>query len=238
MDKKTIKIGELNVTVVKGNGKPKGAAILCHGFGAGGDDLVGIAEEMAAADKRFADVAFLFPAAPLELDPEDDSRAWWMIDLEQIQDLVEKGEFRDLKSECPVELSECSEQIKEVIWYVHEKMGIDHSKIVLGGFSQGAMLTTDVALNYELPLAALIIWSGALICEDKWQAAAEKVKFPVFQSHGTMDPLLPFDNAVDLCNLLTDADLDVDFNEFDGPHTIAESGFMGAMKLMRKVLKL
>ena len=47
--------------------------VLVHGFGAPGDDLVPLADEISAP----AGTRFVFPAAPLSLGP--DSRAWWMI---------------------------------------------------------------------------------------------------------------------------------------------------------------
>ncbi|QEG22987.1 alpha/beta hydrolase [Mariniblastus fucicola] len=240
MNASKITIGELAVTVVKATDEPKGAVVLCHGFGAGGDDLVSIAEEMAKVDEKFRKLAFLFPEAPIDMSESMgfESRAWWMIDVDEIQQLAEQGKFQKLKSESPAELPRCNGMINEVIEFACNEYQLPHAKIVIGGFSQGAMLTTDVALSHEKQLGGLIVWSGTLICEDKWTSLVGNHSFPVFQSHGTLDPILPFDVAVDLCTMFSDADMNIEFTEFDGPHTLPVSAMKGAVKLLRKVFKL
>jgi len=45
----------------------------------------------------------------------------------------------------------------------------------------------------------------------------------VFQSHGRGDPLLPFERAVELRDLLREAGLQVRFEEFGGGHEIPQS---------------
>lgn len=238
MNSSKLTIGKLSVTLVTGTDKPKGAVILCHGFGAGGDDLVSIADEMVKSDGGFKNLAFLFPEAPIDMSAEMgfDSRAWWMIDVDEIQRLGEQGKFRDLKSTSPDELPNCNAMVREVIDYAKTEFEIPLSKIVIGGFSQGAMVTTDVALSLDESIGGLVAWSGTLICEDKWRALAGVQPFPVYQSHGTLDPILPFDLAVDLCTMMTDAGVDIEFTEFDGPHTIPISAMKGAMKMIRKAI--
>ncbi len=238
MKQEKIKIGQLDVQVVPAKGAAKGAAILCHGFGAPGDDLVSLAQAIREKNSAFEDISFYFPAAPiaLEIYPEFESRAWWMIDVEKIQQLADSGKFRELKNSHPEELDGCREMIEEVIEHVAQTLELEHAKIVVGGFSQGAMLTTEVALNHKVPLGGLVIWSGTLICESKWRAIAGDRKFPVYQSHGTLDPVLPFDNATALCTLLADAGLDVEFTEFEGPHTIPTNAIAGTAKLLKKMM--
>lgn len=238
MNQSKITVGKLSVTLVTASQQPRGAVILCHGFGAGGEDLVSLASEMVAADESLGDVAFLFPAAPIDMSGEMgfDSRAWWMIDIEKIQQLAAKGEFRELTNTSPVELPGCNQMIREVIDYAAKEFSLPHAKIVIGGFSQGAMVTTDVALSLDEAIGGLIVWSGTLICQSRWDTLVGQHKFPVCQSHGTMDPMLPFSGAVALCTLFADAGLDVEFTEFEGPHTIAISAFKSGLKLVQKVL--
>ena len=50
--------------------------------------------------------------------------------------------------------------------------GLAPGRIVLGGFSQGAMVATDVALRLEEPPAALVVLSGTLLCQDEWRRRA------------------------------------------------------------------
>ena len=97
---------------------PTAAVIFCHGFGAPGDDLVGLAPELVRAVPALRDVRFYFPAAPLTLEMGfGDSRAWWLIDMGAIQKLAHdpaaQREFRtsSLKA-CPRRARRCSRWCK------------------------------------------------------------------------------------------------------------------------------
>ena len=99
---------------------------------------------------------------------------------------------------------------------------LPYGRIVLGGFSQGGMVTTDVGLRLEEAPAGLCILSGTLICQDDWKQRAEKrTSLPVLQSHGRVDNVLSYGQSERLRDLLTGAGLSVEFIPFNGPHTIA-----------------
>jgi phospholipase/carboxylesterase len=94
-------------------------------------------------------------------------------------------------------------------------------RLVLGGFSQGAMLATDITLRDPRPLAGLVILSGTLLAEDVWRPLMPARKgLRVFQSHGTSDPILPYVIAERLRDALAAAGLDVAFQSFDDGHGI------------------
>ena len=153
-----------------------------------------LGSELIAADPRFAKAVFIFPGAPLELDPMFDARAWWMIDMEKIQQLMERGETREMRSTSPDQLPLCREAITQVIEFAREEYSLKANQIVVGGFSQGSMLATDVALHYGEPLGGLIIWSGALINEPVWQECAkQQEQLRIVQTHGRIDPILPIE---------------------------------------------
>ncbi|MEM9409766.1 MAG: phospholipase [Planctomycetota bacterium] len=229
----TKQIGELTCTIVNHQESPKGAAVFCHGFGAPGTDLVGIGSELIRMDATLKEMVFVFPQAPIELDPYFDARAWWMIDIEKIQALMAKGEFREMRNSNPPELIERSRQISKIIDELLTSYKLEPEQLVVGGFSQGSMLTTDVALNYPQPLGGLVVWSGALICEDLWTTAAKRqTKLNIVQSHGTIDPILPFAGAEFLRDLLEESGHDVKFIPFQGPHTIGVDALEAAKELL------
>jgi len=204
---------------------PELIVVLCHGFGAPGTDLVPLGAQLFHANPRLGEsIRFLFPSGPLSLDEYGgmDGRAWWMIDMSRLTCAMERGELTDLRNDFPAGLPEARSRLLGLIDEVRSETGLPLSRFVLGGFSQGAMLATDVALRLPEAPAALCIWSGTLLCESAWKPLAPKRKgLRVLQSHGRQDPLLPFEAAGWLRDLLTDSGLDVEFMEFQGVHQIA-----------------
>ena len=100
--------------------------ILCHGVGAPGFDLVPCAEELIRSSSNgLPGIRFVFPAAPIELDPTGmvDSRAWWPIDFEELERMIQLGEFRNLREQMPEQLPQRREQIFELIGELAETLG-------------------------------------------------------------------------------------------------------------------
>jgi phospholipase/carboxylesterase len=111
------------------------------------------------------------------------------------------------------------------------------SKLVLGGFSQGAMLSTDVALRTELPIDGLVVMSGTMLAEDEWAPLMKKrAGLRAMVSHGTHDPILPYDGAERLEAAMKDGGLAVDFVRFRGQHEIPPVVLEHASALIRGVI--
>ena len=92
---------------------------------------------------------------------------------------------------------------------------------VLGGFSQGAIVSCEVAFGSDVPLAALVLLSGTPVDTTGWRNQMSRRKgLPVFMAHGRKDDILPFDLAERLRADLVAAGLDVTFVPFDGGHEI------------------
>jgi phospholipase/carboxylesterase len=226
-------------TVAEG-GAPDLVVVLCHGFGAPGTDLVPLAAEMCAlAPALEGRTRFVFPQAPLELGGcgTYDSRAWWMIDVERFSRAQRDGRLAELADECPEGLAPARRQLTAALDELRRRTPIEASRLVLGGFSQGSMLATDVALRLDDAPAGLLIFSGTLLCRAEWTARAGRRRgLRVFQGHGRLDPLLPYANAVLLRDLLAGAGLDVRFQPFDGPHTIDGEELAAAARLVAALL--
>ncbi|MFZ5438868.1 MAG: alpha/beta hydrolase [Myxococcota bacterium] len=225
-------IAGLDVVVFQASQQPpKAAVILCHGFGAPGTDLVDLGPELARRVPALADVRFYFPAAPLSLGELGwgDSRAWWMIDMAAIQALqfASDDELRAFRRSEPEGMAAARKALLAVVQHVANHTGLPLGRIVLGGFSQGAMLATDVALRLEERPGALCILSGTLLTEDTWRTKAlTRAGLPIFQSHGRQDPILPFKAAEWLRDLLTECGSPPEFVPFDGGHTIGPDAFV------------
>lgn len=238
------KIGGLDCRVLDGTeqagGDLRGVVVLCHGYGAPGDDLVGLAPEVIRRRPSLAaHVRFVFPAAPLSLDGVPfGGRAWWHLDMEKIQRAMERGDVRDLSLEVPEGSAEARRALHALVDETLRTSGLGMDRVVLGGFSQGAMIATDVTLRLEEAPAALVLFSGTLLMEDEWKKhAARRRGLKVLQTHGRYDPILGFAMAERLRDLLVESGLEVDFRPFDGPHTISPDGVAALADLLEERLK-
>jgi phospholipase/carboxylesterase len=184
--------GGLKTRIVGGtDGKGDGdgpVVVLLHGFGAPGDDLVGLWSMI----KTPPNTRFVFPEAPLQLPFQyAGGRAWWMIDLARFEQNLRTGRTKELTREIPEGLTEAREKLVAMLDAVDANLGA--TQLFLGGFSQGAMLSCDVVLRTARPFAGLVMLSGTIIAADEWLSVVHQRRGQrVFMSHGTQDPLLPF----------------------------------------------
>lgn len=204
--------------------------VLMHGFGAPGDDLVALAPMIAAP------VRFVFPEAPLELGGlYGDSRAWWLLDLARLEEDLRRGTPSDRRDEVPPGLSEARAHVMRFLDQLLARYSIDPSQLVLGGFSQGAMVALDVALHRATPPAALILMSGTLLAESVWTPRLPTLAgVPVMMSHGRNDMLLPFGVAEVLRDKLVAVGANVDWHPFIGGHEIPAAALAAVTKLLTR----
>jgi phospholipase/carboxylesterase len=207
--------------------------VMLHGFGAPGDDLVALAGEVAAP------VRWVFPEAPLELaGVYGDARAWWLLDLELLERELAAGSPRDRRDEVPDGLPAARDHVTRLVDQLKARFSIDDAQLVLGGFSQGAMLALDVALHRDTAPCAVVVMSGTLLAEAVWQPRMARLAgVPVVQSHGRADPLLPFFAAELLRDKLRAAGAAVDWHPFIGGHEIPRAVLAAVGELLRAKLE-
>ena len=217
-------IGKIKCLVVEPEIGPSSATktiILFHGFGADAYDLQSLSE----ANQTPWPTRWIFPQGPLEvpIGPGWTGRAWWPIDINNMTAL------KDLSEVEPPALNKLRPQITEMLTQLKTPL----SEIILGGFSQGAMLATDSFLRCDPAAAGLIIFSGNLLCKNAWSALAPKhagQKF--FMTHGSQDMILPVSGAQRLETLLTQAGLKGRLQSFGGGHEIPPQAIRAAEKFL------
>lgn len=217
--------GDLQCIEIDGGDQPDTLVVTLHGFGAPGDDLVAIHGEWVRALGDSIDrVRFVFPAAPLTLEEMGmpGGRAWWLLNMARLMEAVEAHDISELRGHEPPGLTEARDLVVTAINEMLTAMGTSLKKTIIGGFSQGAMLATDTAIRgLTQPPAGLFLYSGTLLCESAWQAGATNLASTLtIQSHGSFDPILPFEGAEALYELLKVAGVPIHFIPFEGPHTL------------------
>lgn len=104
---------------------------------------------------------------------------------------------------------------------LQEELHVPSDRIVLGGFSQGAMLAMDVALHDDRPLAGVMLLSGSLVDQNEWVPRMPSRRgLRVLQTHGRQDDRLPFAPAEELSVRLRESGVDLRLLPFDGNHEI------------------
>lgn len=239
-----IKAGTLDVWTAGGErgaggegGSAKGPAIvLCHGFGASGDDLVPLQRVVDAG----RDVRWFFPEAPgtIDLGMGGAGRAWWPIDMMRLQQMIERGTPRDLAQETPEGMAAARAALEGCLAALEKEHGVDPGTTILGGFSQGAMLASEVVLHAERPFAGLAALSGALVSEDRWReaAATSGASIHAIVTHGRRDPILPFDGGRALAEMLASSGAKVRFVPHGGAHEIPPAALDALAELARERL--
>ncbi|MGI9429239.1 MAG: alpha/beta hydrolase [Bythopirellula sp.] len=219
------RLESLDCIVVDGGPSPKIAVVICHGYGASYEDLAPLSGEwIGLLGQQANEFRFVFPDAPHNLAElgMPDARAWWPINMAQLAAAVQASQFDELHDREPPGIEAARDVLCQTIERVKGDLAGDATPLVLGGFSQGAMLTMDVALRSPLmPPQLLIQFSGTVVCRPQWEPALSKLKDTyVFQSHGSIDPILPYSSALALNEMLKTAGVSTDFHSFVGPHTI------------------
>lgn len=209
------KIHGIDVLEVLGDpGAP--AILLFHGYGADGRDLLPLSQALAGFDIK---PSFYFPTGPLEVPiaPGYSGRGWFPIDIEALKDAIHGKKSENVSKAFPKEYS----QIRQIAQLLIAELNIPLSKLILGGFSQGAILAIDTALHASEKIGGLLIFSGIMVNEEEWKKRASQYRgIPFFQSHGHEDQLLPFDRAVALEKFLKDSGLKGKLHSFHGGHEI------------------
>lgn len=220
-----VRFGNLDAIEIPSD-DPNALVVVClHGYGADMRDLAPLAQELET--KR--PIAWIFPDAPEVLDWG--GRAWFPIDVAAFEEAQRTGNARDLSLREPPGLEWAREELQRFI----AALDVPWERIVLMGFSQGAMLAVDLALRAERAPAGVAILSGTLVDKAKTaELAPAKKGLPFFQSHGSVDPILGFAQARALEKVLVEAGWKGQLRRFEGGHAIPQETLEGLKSWLEK----
>jgi phospholipase/carboxylesterase len=214
-------IGNLSCLVREGNNEGWNIVLL-HGFGADASDLYPLADFLDP-DENWN---IYFPDAPLEvpIGPHMMGRGWFPISVRDLETGVDFTKVR------PPGLDPAAEMISSLLFELNSK------KLILGGFSQGAMIATEVALHSPEDVSGLIILSGAMLDEENWTKKSPGLKtVKILQAHGQHDTVLPFVVSQRLNEMLKKGGAEIDWIPFSGGHEIPMPVLMRAKQFIAKM---
>ena len=196
------------------NGANK-SLVMLHGYGANMRDLAGI----ASISPSFKEYNWYFPDGVLKvpIGPFMMGKAWFPIDMELLNQAMVSGGFDHLFADhVPEGLDDSAITLIE---FIDQVVKVPY---VLGGFSQGSMLANYLTFEKGLDPEALVLLSSTLVARNRWESNLSTSSWgkPIFQSHGSDDPVLPVSMARELKTIFENYHRKIDYHEFEGGHEI------------------
>ncbi len=184
------------------DGEPDGALVLLHGRGTDEFDLVPLLEALDPEHRLVG----LTPRAPLSLPP---GGAHWYI--------VRQVGYPDRET-----FFESFAALSRWLDLLPEALSMPWERIVLGGFSMGAVMSYSIALGPGRPTpAGIMALSGFIPTVEGFELELERARgLPVAIAHGSADEVISVEFGRDARDRLQAAGADVLYRESPVPHTI------------------
>ncbi len=210
--------------IVRGDDGPA-SLVLLHGYGSNANDWLQFEYKLQVP----LDGRLVFPQGPLR--GPNGARGWWWLNIEGH---IPTGErYPDFSVANPAGIKVASRLVRKLLADLP-------APIVLGGFSQGAMLSAEIAFQTDQDLAALVLLGGTTVNETAWTGQFRvRRQMPVFIAHGRNDGVLSFATMERFQGQLRAAGLDVTWFPYDGGHDIPDTvvaalnRFLAELKLGR-----
>jgi phospholipase/carboxylesterase len=197
----------LDAIVRGGDGPP--TLVLLHGYGSNAEDWLQFVGRIDVPGNS----RLIFPQAPLR-GPIAGGRGWWWLNIEG--HIPEGERLADFSTARPGGIKVASRLVRDLLDDVD-------GPIILGGFSQGAMLSAEIAFQTEQELAGLVLLAGTMVDEAAWvERFPRRRRLPIFIAHGRRDGVLSFAIAERFADRLKAAGLSVTWYPFDGGHSVPD----------------
>jgi phospholipase/carboxylesterase len=207
----------------KGPERAGALVMFLHGYGADGADLLGLADVLGP---HLPGVAFAAPDAPERCVGGGFGYQWFPIPWldGSAQAAAEAG------------LDAASQDLNGFLDARLEAEGLAPRRLLLIGFSQGAMMSLHVALRRADPVAGVVAISGRLLRPEAL-AGEITVKPPVLLMHGDQDPVVPFEDMEKAGNALVGSGVPTFGHVMKGTgHGIAPDGLGAALQFIKERL--
>lgn len=196
---------------------PRQLVVLLHGYGADGEDLIGLGEPLGEV---LSDALFAAPNAPARCAQNPFGYEWFPLAFEAMAESVRIG--------APAAHGAVLEYLED-LWV---RTGLTAADTFLCGFSQGAMMALHVGLSLPAPLRGIVSFSGALVPPPGFGADALP-KPPICLVHGRLDQVVDPALTQQAADSLAAAGYEVHLHfSPETPHGIAPDGLGFAARFM------
>ena len=192
--------------------------ILLHGFGAHMGDLASLAPAIDAEG-----YVYIFPNAPIpfQIGPGMTGFGW--------------TPPRDLRS--PDDLKNAVDMLAGLIEEVTEQYSTESGQVILGGFSQGGMMTYSYGLPNPGLFKGLVVLSAVVPDADTMRnSLPEDHSQPIFVAHGTSDMMVAVQSARDAREFLEAEGYGPVYHEYPMAHEISQKTLADLAEWIRETL--
>lgn len=175
-----------------GGGAPGSIVILLHGYGADGNDLLGLAPHWAQQLPR---TQFVSPHAPFPCEAAPFGRQWFGFEGRDAGMLLAETRAAAAMLDAFIDATLTARKLSE-------------DRLALVGFSQGTMLALHVAPRRPRAIAGVLGYSGSLIAPELLQQEV-KSRPNILLVHGNADPVVPYESMAAAVAALKAADIPV-----------------------------
>jgi len=158
------------------SGETRSLVVLLHGYGADGNDLIGLADAIGG---HLPGTAFAAPNAPERCAASPMGFQWFPIPWMDGSPEAEMARG----------FAAAREALHAFLAAEMDRRGVGPERTALLGFSQGTMMSLAVGPGIAPALAGIVGFSGRVADEAALSAAPSRP--PVLLAHGDMDELIP-----------------------------------------------
>ena len=200
--------------------KPKNAVILCHGYGGDGKDISILAGYWRS---YLPDTIFICPDAPEKCDASPSGFQWFDLMDQTPEQILSKSLVAEIK-------------LNKLIDEVKEKNSLSANQIVIGGFSQGCMVSLQTGIKRKDKINSIIGYSGKIIdTEHLGKNIASRPN--IILMHGDIDQVVPIDGLLEAKNFFSKNNYAIETKIFKNcEHRIPTEGSSLGLQFIEKHL--
>ena len=201
-------------------GKAKNAVILCHGYGGDGKDISILASYWRA---HLPETIFICPDAPEKCVASPTGFQWFDLTDQTPEQILSKSLVAENK-------------LNKLIDEVKDKNNLLANQIVIGGFSQGCMISLQTGIKRKDTINSIIGYSGRIIDID--HLGKNIVSKPnIILMHGDIDQIVPVDSLLEAKDFFSKNDYKIESKIFNNcEHRIPTEGSSLGLQFIKKYL--
>jgi len=198
--------------------KPKNAVILCHGYGGDGKDISILANYWKA---HLPDTLFICPDAPEKCAASPTGFQWF--------DLMDQTSDQILSKSLIAESI-----LNKLIDEVKKNNNLSADKIIIGGFSQGCMLSLQTGIKRKDKINSIVGYSGRII--DIVHLENNIISKPnIILMHGDSDQIVPIDSLLEAKDFFKKNNYEIETKIFKNcEHRIPTEGSSLGLQFIKK----